>query len=161
MEYTWGVQPLLPSLTVAAGMGAIWGSFGYSILWDGRPFAVTRRFVVSSHGTLVLLPVRIVLFAIHFVERHIAGHPFAFENDSWWIGVAAAGVGVILTAAGWLVVRSLWHAVQVGRRRLRPASGSEPTSGGRRPDTASTSGTSGASAGAARTGTPNARAAPD
>jgi hypothetical protein len=113
--------PFISPFAAAAGLGALWGSFGYSVLWDGRPFSVTRRFVVSIHGTVVLLPVRIVLFAIHVVERQVAGHPFSFENDSWWIGLSAAITGALLVSVAVLVGRAGWHVTRRPRRSGLPA----------------------------------------
>ncbi len=46
---------------VAAGLGALWGTLGYAALWENVPFAPSRGFVLSVHGTLALLPVRVVL----------------------------------------------------------------------------------------------------
>jgi hypothetical protein len=97
-------------VAVAAGAGALWGTFGYGVLWESAPFGVNRRFVVSAAGTLLLLPVRIVLWGIHFVEEHVAGHPFSFVDNTWWIGAIAGAVGaalcvlVVLTAR-WVIAR--------------------------------------------------------
>jgi hypothetical protein len=100
---------------VAAAVGAAWGAFGYEALWENVPFAPSRGFVVSLHGTLVLLPVRIVLGAIHFVESQVVGHPFTFTDNTWWIGAVAAAVGSAILVIGLLAVRM----VQCLARRAR------------------------------------------
>jgi len=92
---------------------------GYSALWENVPFAPSRGFVVSVHGTLVLLPVRIVLGAIHFVEAHMAGHPFSFTDNTWWIGALAAAVGSAILVLALLAVRT-GMAVARRARSARP-----------------------------------------
>ena len=54
--------PRASGLATMAGIGAVWGFFGYTVLWQGVPFGVNRRFVESVVGTLVLFPVRTVTF---------------------------------------------------------------------------------------------------
>jgi hypothetical protein len=108
-----GLQPRpgrISPVAVAAGAGALWGTFGYGVLWESAPFEVNRRFVVSAAGTLLLLPVRLVLWGIHFVEEHVAGHPFSFVDNTWWIGVIAGAVGaaicvLVVQTAGWIIRR--------------------------------------------------------
>jgi membrane associated rhomboid family serine protease len=101
---------------VAAGLGAVWGLAGYALLWGHTPIVVHRPFVVSAVGTAVLLPVRLVLLGIRFVEEHVADGPFDFSGNNAWIGVLAAVVGAILVAAGFLLIRAVSR-----RREAAPA----------------------------------------
>ena len=94
-----------------AGIGAVWGFFGYTVLWQGVPFGVNRRFVESVVGTLVLLPVRTVLWGVHIGER-FAGRSFDFADDNWWIGVAAALVGGAIVVLAFVVVRRAARALR-------------------------------------------------
>jgi hypothetical protein len=94
-----------------AGIGAVWGFFGYTVLWQGVPFGVNRRFVESMVGTLVLLPVRTVLWGVHIGER-FAGRSFDFADDNWWIGVAAALVGGAIVVLAFVVVRTAARALR-------------------------------------------------
>jgi hypothetical protein len=94
-----------------AGIGAVWGFFGYTVLWQGVPFGVNRRFVESVVGTLVLLPVRTVLWGVHNGER-FAGRSFDFADDNWWIGVAAALVGGAIVVLAFVVVRTAARALR-------------------------------------------------
>ncbi|MGH2637102.1 MAG: hypothetical protein ACRDHU_13290 [Actinomycetota bacterium] len=108
--------PPRPSpLGIACTIGAVWGLLGYSILWEGIPFLVQRPFVQSVTGTLVLLPIRTVLWAIHASEG-LAGRSFDFSRNHWWIAVLAGLVGAATGAAVWWGARSVL-------RRLRPGSG--------------------------------------
>ena len=95
---------------VAFGLGALWGVLGYSILWEGAPVVVQRPFVQSVTGTLLLLPVRAVLWAIHLSEQ-VAGRSFDLSRNHWWIGLAAAATGSAILVACALLVRA------VARRR--------------------------------------------
>jgi len=106
-----GGLPRLPPTIVAASVGAAWGALGYALLWGHTPWSVSRAFVVSTPGALALLPVRLVLWAIHLAERW-AGRAFAFADSNWWIGPAAAFLGASITAAAFLGARAL-------ARRLR------------------------------------------
>lgn len=99
---------------VAASLGAVWGAFGYALLWGHLPIGTDRRFVVSPAGTLVLLPVRGVLRMIRFVEDHLAGRPFELAESNWWIGLIAAALGAALAAGTFLLAR-------LAVRRLRRA----------------------------------------
>jgi hypothetical protein len=99
-------------ILVAAALGAAWGFAGYVLLWGYTPIVIQRPFVLSAIGTVLLLPVRIVLWAVHGLER-AASHPFDFAENNWWIGVAAAIVGAAMVALVTWVVR----AVILARRR--------------------------------------------
>ncbi len=90
----------------ATGIGALWGLFGYTVLWQGSPFGVSRAFVESAPGTLLLLPVRIVLSAIRFVETHVAGRTFDFSDDNWWIGLVAGALGAAIVLLAFLLTRT-------------------------------------------------------
>ncbi len=103
-------------LVMSAVAGAIWGSAGYLLLWGHTPVVLSRSFVVSGAGTALLLPIRLSLRGIRFVEERIAGHAFDFSANNWWIGVLAALVGAVLVAAPVLVVQTVLRR----RRRLRP-----------------------------------------
>jgi hypothetical protein len=102
-------------LGLASGVGAIWGLLGYSILWEGTPLVVDRPFVQSVAGTLVLLPVRWVLWGIHRAEQ-AAGRSFDLSRNHWWIALVAAGVGAGIAVAATAAVRG-------SVRRLRRTSG--------------------------------------
>jgi hypothetical protein len=101
-------------LAASAGAGALWGFLGYTVLWQGVPFGVNRRFVESVIGTLVLLPVRTVLWGVHLGER-MAGRPFDFADDNWWIGLAAALVGGAIAVLAFIVIRSGVRALRASR----------------------------------------------
>jgi hypothetical protein len=102
-----------PSATaIAAATGAVWGLLGYSILWEGAPFSVQRPFVQSVGGTIVLLPVRAVLWSIHLMES-VAGRSFDLSRNHWWIGGLAGAVGAVAVLAGVWAVRGM-------ARRARP-----------------------------------------
>ena len=93
-------------LRVSAVVGAVWGLSGYALLWGHTPVVVHRPFVESVGGTLLLLPVRVVLGIIHALER-AAGAPFDFSSNNWWIGVSAAVIGAVLVVVvAWAVRRS-------------------------------------------------------
>lgn len=109
--------PRLSLVGVAAGLGALWGLLGYSILWDGVPITVDRPFVQSVGGTLVLLPVRAVLWGIHLAED-VAGRPFDLSRTHWWIALAAGAVG----AAILFVVATTARGLARGRRGRSEAS---------------------------------------
>jgi hypothetical protein len=113
-------------LRVAAVGGAVWGLVGYAILWGHTPLVVQRPFVESAVGTVLLFPVRVVLWIIHGLER-AAGAPFDFSSNNWWIGVCAAVVGaaVVVTLA-WLVrrvARALRASGSGGEDVAKPAEG--------------------------------------
>ncbi len=103
--------PKASGIGVAAGIGALWGVAGYTVLWNGVPFGVDRAFVESVFGTLILLPVRTVLWFVHLAED-AAGHPFGFADDNWWIGLAAAAVGAAMLVILFVVARAALRAVR-------------------------------------------------
>lgn len=84
-------------MLIAAVVGLVWGLAGYAVLWGHTSIVVHRSFVVSPLGTILLLPVRLVLSGIHAVER-AAGGPFDFSGNNWWIGMVSGLVGAALTA---------------------------------------------------------------
>jgi hypothetical protein len=98
---------------VAAAVGAAWGLLGYALLWGHTPFVVHRPFVVSAPGTLLLLPVRIVLWGIHVVERSV-GHPFDFSQRNAWIGALAGLVGVAIAVVGTIAVGAVVRRARSG-----------------------------------------------
>ena len=106
--------PRASGLAATAGAGAAWGFLGYTVLWQGVPFGVNRRFVESVVGTLVLFPVRTVLWGVHLGER-MAGRPFDFAGDNWWIGVAAAVVGGAIGALAFIAVRAGVRTLRASR----------------------------------------------
>jgi hypothetical protein len=106
--------PRVSGLAASAATGALWGFLGYTVLWQGVPFGVNRRFVESVAGTLVLLPVRTVLWGVHLGER-MAGRPFDFADDNWWIGLAAALVGGAIAVLAFIVIRSGVRALRASR----------------------------------------------
>lgn len=83
-----------PVLAAIAG-GALWGAMGYAVLWGLSPIVVQRRFVVSVLGTMVFLPVRLVLWGLRWIEAAL-GRPFEFAHSSWWIGAIAAALGAVI-----------------------------------------------------------------
>jgi hypothetical protein len=101
-------------MVAMAVLGGLWGAATYEILWGYTSIVVTRRFVDSAVGLATLLPARIVLYAIHFVEDRIAGHPFAFSQADRWIGFVITAVGAGLMVAAFLAARAI---VRVFRRR--------------------------------------------
>jgi hypothetical protein len=103
--------PRASGLVTMAGIGAVWGFFGYTVLWQGVPFGVNRRFVESLVGALVLLPVRAVLWGVHIGER-FAGRSFDFADDHWWIGVGAAAIGGAIVVLAFVVVRTAARALR-------------------------------------------------
>jgi hypothetical protein len=108
---------------IAAAIGAGWGFASYLLLWGHTPFVVHRSFVVSVVGTVLLLPVRIVLWAIHELERS-AGRSFDLAENNWWIGVVASVVGGgVVALVAWLV--RLARGAQAGSVSRRRASASD------------------------------------
>ena len=104
-------RPRVSPLAVGTTIGLVWGLLGYAILWEGEPFAVDRPFVESPGGTIALLPIRVVLWAIHVAED-LACRTFELSANHWWIGVAAGAVGAALGFA-------VTIAVLLAARRLR------------------------------------------
>ena len=88
---------------IASAAGAVWGLAGYALLWGSTPIVVHRPFVVSAVGTIVLLPVRAVLAAIHFLEGR-AGRPFELSTSHGWIGLAAAATGAAIVLLAYVLV---------------------------------------------------------
>lgn len=99
----------------AAAIGAAWGAAGYAVLWGFTPIVVHRPFVVSFLGTVLLAPVRVVLFGIRIVEERIVDSPLDFSANHGWIGFLSAAVGAALVVGSFVVAR--W-----GRRTLARAS---------------------------------------
>lgn len=97
-------------------LGAAWGAAGYALLWGHTPVTIHRTFVVSPLGTLLLLPVRVVLASIRLVEEHVVGHAFQFAERNGWIGLVAAAVGSLMAAAVFLAVRGLVRRAGPRRR---------------------------------------------
>ena len=96
-------RPLNGWLLLSGVIGAAWGMGGYALLWGHTPIVVHASFVESLGGTLLLLPVRVILWIIHGLER-AAGGPFDFSSNHWWIGLSAGVVGATLVVAvTWLV----------------------------------------------------------
>lgn len=110
-----------PQLPIAAGLGLIWGLAGYAVLWGHTSIVIHRSFVVSPLGTIVLLPVRLVLWAIHALER-VAGEPFDFSANNLWIGLAAGlaggAIATLVVLAGRLALRAVRGS---GRERVPEA----------------------------------------
>lgn len=88
-----GPRPRLSPVAAAAVGGAVWGAAGYAVLWGKTPLTVTHRFVTSTAGTALLLPVRTVLWMIRALEVHVAHRSFDFADRNAWIGVVAAILG--------------------------------------------------------------------
>ena len=106
-----GVRSRLPAIGVAAAVGAAWGLLGYALLWGHTPFVVHRPFVVSLAGTILLLPVRVVLWGIRAAERS-AGHAFDFSQRNAWIGALAGAVGAALAVGATAAVVALSRRVR-------------------------------------------------
>jgi hypothetical protein len=113
--------PRITALGAISGLGAAWGVLGYAVLWEGTPFEVQRPFVTSVIGTMVLLPARAVIWAIHLAEV-IAGRSFDLSQNHWWIGLAASAIG-----AG--ILASLYALGRWVRRRVRTARSTAPVDG--------------------------------
>jgi hypothetical protein len=105
--------PRASGVAIATGIGGVWGAVCYSILWEGSPVAVDRRFVQSAPGTLMLLPARIVLWAIRRVEL-LAGRTFDFSSNHLWIGLLTSVVGAALAVGGYLLGRMLIRRLRRG-----------------------------------------------
>lgn len=96
--------PRVHPIMAAIAAGALWGALGYAVLWGLSPIVVGRRFVVSVVGTLLFLPVRLVLWGIRALEA-AAGRPFELADTNWWIGAAAAVIGALIAMAAALALR--------------------------------------------------------
>lgn len=95
--------------STAAGIGAFWGLACYGVLWEGVPLVVGRPFVESAIGTVLLLPARLLLAAIHLGES-LVGRTLMLGDDHAWLAAAIAGVGagIVLAgraAVGWFTAR--------------------------------------------------------
>jgi hypothetical protein len=93
-------------VAASAGVGGFWGLVGYTILWEGEPVQVNRAFVESAAGTLVLLPVRLVIWSIHLAEE-LAGRTFDLSRSYLWIGFVASIVGAALAVTAFLLARAI------------------------------------------------------
>lgn len=107
--------PRLSGVGVAVGAGGLWGVLCYSVLWEGRPFAVDRAFVESALGTLVLLPARIVLWTIRWIEL-LTDRTFDFSRNHLWIGLVTSAVGALMTLLAFLAARLAWRRRVASRR---------------------------------------------
>jgi hypothetical protein len=108
-------HPRVTGLGVATGIGGLWGLMGYTVLWQGSPFAVNRRFVGSNLGTLVLLPVRLVLWGIRAVES-VTGRTFDLADANRWIAVVASALGALTAIALFLAARTVWRRLSAPPR---------------------------------------------
>jgi hypothetical protein len=108
-------RPVMKPAVAATVAGAMWGVAGYAALWGYTPLTVHRSFVVSPLGTVLLLPVRVVLWAIRFLEERVVGHPFELASGHGWIGVAAAAVGAGVAAISFVVVGAVVRRVRAAR----------------------------------------------
>ena len=103
------------AVELAAGLGLLWRPaataaswllLAFTVLWGYTSIQVTRPFVQSVPGSLVLLPVRTVLVAIHMVEDHLVERPFDLSANHDWIGFVSAAVGALITTAVYLLIRA-------------------------------------------------------
>jgi hypothetical protein len=98
-------------VVVALVLGGVWGLTGYLLLWGHTPLVVYPAFVASPGGTLLLLPVRVVLVAIRLVEEQVVAHRFEFAANNAWIGLAAAAVGAAVALIAFVLVREVVRRV--------------------------------------------------
>ena len=104
-----GIRDDVPGFSwvaASAGLGGFWGLVGYTILWEGEPVQVNRAFVESAAGTLVLLPVRLVIWSIHLAEE-LAGRTFDLSRSYLWIGFVASIIGAALAVTAILLARAI------------------------------------------------------
>lgn len=94
----------------------MWGFLGYTVLWEGQPFAVTRVFVSSVLGVVLLLPVRIVIWGIRAAEE-LAGRTFDLSSNNLWIAFVASALGAAIALAAFLGGR--WVIGRLVRARAR------------------------------------------
>ncbi len=111
----------------AAGIGAAWGLAAYAVLWGHTPITVHRPFVLSATGTILLLPVRLILLGIGFVEERLVGHPFDFSRNNAWIGALAGVLGAAIALVTFMAVRSGRRVVSALARPPRAEPPSRPT----------------------------------
>jgi len=104
-------------LAASAAIGALWGAIAFLLLWGYTSIQLTRRDVDSVVWTIALLPVRLVLFAIHVVEDHVVHHPFHFADNHDWIGVVSAAVGALIALTAVAVIRVTLSSIRRGMRR--------------------------------------------
>ncbi len=100
---------------IAAFLGAAWGVASYLVLWGYTSIQVTRSFVDSPRGLVLLMPARLVLWGVHLVESRIAGSSFDFSRNHAWIGILSTMAGVALV----LLPLLLFRALRAFRRRRR------------------------------------------
>lgn len=81
----------------AAATGSFWGLATYGILWEGTPVEVSRAFVASPLGTVLLLPARLVIWGILGTET-VLGRTFDLSTSYGWIAPAAMAIGATLGA---------------------------------------------------------------
>jgi hypothetical protein len=106
--------PRLSGVGVAVGAGGLWGVLCYSVLWEGRPFGVDRPFVESVFGTLLLLPARLVLWVIRWIEL-LTERTFDLSRNHLWIGLVTSAVGAVLALLVFLAARVVWRRIVRGR----------------------------------------------
>jgi hypothetical protein len=82
-------------IAIAVTLGGMWGLVGYSVLWEGQPFEVSRAFVNSIPGLLTLLPVRLVIWGIRLAEQ-IEGRTFDLSSTNLWIAPVASILGAAI-----------------------------------------------------------------
>ncbi len=99
-------SPRVSGIGLATGAGGLWGLVGYTALWQGTPFSVDRRFVGSVLGTVILLPIRLVLWGIRGAEV-LTGRTYSFPDATWWIGLVASALGAGIAVGGFLAARSV------------------------------------------------------
>ena len=105
--------PRLSGVGVAVGVGGLWGVLCYTVLWEGRPFGVDRPFVESLFGTLLLLPARLVLWVIRWIEL-LTERTFDFSRNHLWIGLVMSAVGAVLALIVFLAARVVWRRIVRG-----------------------------------------------
>ncbi|MFM8999892.1 MAG: hypothetical protein ACKOKE_07585 [Actinomycetota bacterium] len=92
----------------AAAVGSFWGLATYGVLWEGTPVEVSRAFVASPIGSLLLLPARLVIWGILGTEA-VLGRTFDLSTTYGWIAPAAmavgAGIGAAVVASASALVR--------------------------------------------------------
>ena len=100
---------------IAGFLGAAWGLASYLVLWGYTSIQVTRSFVDSPRGLLLLMPARLVLWGVHLAESRIARSPFDFSRNHAWIGILSTMAGAALV----LLPLLLFRAARAFRRRRR------------------------------------------